>query len=215
MARHGWTLIALLSTATVATGLSPALADGRPDDPGPIGAIPRPFPAVRSTPGGPVGSTGRQDCAAVRKDWTAEARPQAKPEALLNAYSDSGEGWTGGDSTYSVELPGGRTAWIFSDTFLGPVNPDGSRPTTTPFINNSFVVQRGHSLKTVTGGTRGRADRIGAAARERLVLVRRRRHQQGRPEPRRRRAAVRADRHRAVGLALGGATSWPGSTAGR
>ncbi len=33
------------------------------------------------------------------------------------------------------------------------MNPDGSRPTTTPFINNSFVVQRGGSLKTVTGGT--------------------------------------------------------------
>jgi hypothetical protein len=93
------------------------------------------------------------DCEAVRTDWTAQAQPQADPETLLNTYSDTGKGWTGGDSTYSVELSGGRTVWIFSDTFLGPVNPDGSRPTTTPFINNSFVVQRGGSLKTVIGGT--------------------------------------------------------------
>jgi len=90
----------------------------------------------------------------VRTNWSVEAKPHAAPESPLNTYSDKGKGWTGGDSTYSVKLSGGRTVWVFSDTFLGPVNPDGSRPTTTPFINNSFVVQRGHSLKTVTGGTR-------------------------------------------------------------
>jgi hypothetical protein len=94
------------------------------------------------------------DCNAVRTTWSVQAQPHADPEPLLNAYSDKGKGWTGGDSTYSVKLSGGLTVWVFSDTFLGPVNPDGTRPTTTPFINNSFVVQRGHSLKTVTGGTR-------------------------------------------------------------
>lgn len=94
------------------------------------------------------------ECDAVRTNWTAQAQPQADPERLLNAYSNTGKGWTGGDSTYSVKLSGGRTVWIFSDTFLGPVNPDGSRPTTAPFINNSFVVQRGNSVKTVTGGTK-------------------------------------------------------------
>jgi hypothetical protein len=146
-------LIALLSTTAAASGLAPALASPGPSS-GPIGAAPRPFPAVTSTPEGrPVGSTGRTDCATVRTDWTATAQPGAEPEGLLNAYSDTGQGWTGGDSTYSVELPGGRTAWIFSDTFLGPVNPDGSRPITTPFVNNSFVVQRGPALQTVTGGT--------------------------------------------------------------
>jgi hypothetical protein len=93
------------------------------------------------------------ECDAVQTTWTAQAQPHADPESLLNDYSDTGKGWTGGDSTYSVPLSGGRTAWIFSDTFLGPVNPDGSRPTTTPFINNSFVIQRGDAVKTVTGGT--------------------------------------------------------------
>ncbi|WP_199238364.1 DUF4185 domain-containing protein [Kribbella steppae] len=101
----------------------------------------------------PGAAAGAAECDAVRTNWTAQARPQADPERLLNAYSNTGKGWTGGDSTYSVKLSGGRTVWIFSDTFLGPVNPDGSRPTTTPFINNSFVVQRGNSVKTVTGGT--------------------------------------------------------------
>ncbi|MEU4196426.1 DUF4185 domain-containing protein [Kribbella sp. NPDC026611] len=93
------------------------------------------------------------DCSAVRTNWTATTVPHAAPEGLLNAYSNTGKGWTGADSTYSVQLSGGRTVWIFSDTFLGPVNPDGSRPTTAPFINNSFVVQQGSRLTTVTGGT--------------------------------------------------------------
>ena len=36
-------------------------------------------------------------------------------------------GFTGGDGTYSVLLPDGRTVWIFGDTFLGTVNPDLTR----------------------------------------------------------------------------------------
>jgi hypothetical protein len=86
---------------------------------------------------------------------------------MLGNYADHGVGydhWTGADSTYSAPLPGGSDLWIFSDTFLGYVNPDGSRsPTTsdggtTPFINNSFVEQAGRvpsalALRTIHGGT--------------------------------------------------------------
>lgn len=156
--RRGWlpaAIVGILSTAAAATALSPAQAadpgaDGRG---GWVGAVPRPGGATASAEPVPVGSAGGQGCEAVRTQWVAEARPNAAPEGLLNAYSDTGKGWTGGDSTYSVKLRGGRTVWVFSDTFLGPVNPDGSRPITTPFVNNSFVVQRGDSLQTVTGGT--------------------------------------------------------------
>lgn len=59
-------------------------------------------------------------------------------------------GFTGGDGTYSVLLPDGRTVWIFGDTFLGTVNPDLSRKRLSPmFIRNSFVVQDGDSLTTL------------------------------------------------------------------
>ncbi|MGH2533123.1 MAG: DUF5005 domain-containing protein [Thermomicrobiales bacterium] len=74
---------------------------------------------------------------------------------LWALFTRSGEGWTGGDSTYSVLLPDGRVAWIFSDTFLGPVNPDRTRPRSAPLIHNSIVVQEGDQLTTLHGGTRG------------------------------------------------------------
>jgi hypothetical protein len=72
---------------------------------------------------------------------------------MFRAYGDSGVGWTGGDGAYSVPLPDGRIAWLFSDTFLGPVNEDGSRPGGTPFIHNSIVVQDGTSLTTIVDDT--------------------------------------------------------------
>ena len=41
----------------------------------------------------------------------------------LASYADTGAGWTGGDSTWSTPLPGGRELFAFSDTFLAPVRP--------------------------------------------------------------------------------------------
>jgi len=93
------------------------------------------------------------------------ATPDAPLDDMFVNYADHGAGndhWTGADGTYSAALPGDRELWIYSDTFLGHVNPDGSRsPTisdggTTPFINNSFVEETGHAsidLKTIHGGS--------------------------------------------------------------
>ncbi|GAA2834134.1 DUF5005 domain-containing protein [Kribbella solani] len=116
------------------------------------------MPTTSDVPSGPA-EPGRQRDHAARAEaaaaWRVAATPHAAPEAAFNAYSDSGQGWTGGDSTYAQRLPDGRVVWAFSDTFVGPVNADGSRPETTPFINNSFVVQTpDESIHTVTGGTK-------------------------------------------------------------
>lgn len=91
----------------------------------------------------------------------------ASQNAALNgkftSYGNSNtllDDWTGADTTYSLKLSDGRIVYAYSDTFLGKVNADGSRPVvieeggTTPFINNSFVVQgTGGGLTTVHGGT--------------------------------------------------------------
>jgi fibronectin type 3 domain-containing protein len=75
--------------------------------------------------------------------------------SMFDNYGNAGTGadWTGGDGTNSIALPNGETAWFFSDTFLGTVNSDGSRPTNTPLIHNSIVLQSGSTLSTITGGT--------------------------------------------------------------
>ncbi|CCH22057.1 fibronectin type III domain-containing protein [Micromonospora lupini] len=75
--------------------------------------------------------------------------------SMFNSYGDAGGHWTGGDSTASVALPDGRVAWLFSDTFLGTVNADGSRPANTPMVNNTIVVQDGglNLVSTRHGGT--------------------------------------------------------------
>ena len=93
---------------------------------------------------------------------TATVAPTAAVDTArterFTAFGDSGggdgTGWSGGDSTYSAPITGGRLAWIFSDTFLGPVAADGSRPTSSPFINNSIVVEKNGRLQTITGGTK-------------------------------------------------------------
>ncbi len=126
----------------------------------PQGSVPRRalLAGVAALPLGAALGAGRSAApaqAAGLPPETPTARPDTRLTGLFNAYSDSGAGWTGADSTYSVRLPDGRIVWIFSDTFLGPVDPDGLRPKDTPFINNCFVVQQGSRLSTVHGGTAG------------------------------------------------------------
>ncbi len=79
-------------------------------------------------------------------------------QAFIDCHHDSlfnrfGGGWTGADATYSIQLPDGRTAWLFGDTFLGTVNEDGTRPGGVPFLRNSLVLTKGTSFNTVHGGT--------------------------------------------------------------
>lgn len=101
----------------------------------------------------PARADANDGCALGQAEITSTSEVREDFTTLFNTYSDSGVGWTGGDSTYSAELADGRQVWIFSDTFLGPVNDDLSRPESTPFLNNSFVVQDGLDLSTVHGGT--------------------------------------------------------------
>jgi|tagenome__1003787_1003787.scaffolds.fasta_scaffold20963397_2 hypothetical protein len=102
-------------------------------------------------------------CAAVLGTAAACSSPAphttAVPDTAMNqrwarAGDAAGPGqWSGADGTSSVPLPDGRTAWFFSDTYLGPVNPDGSRESGAGFVRNSLVVQDRGRLTTVAGDT--------------------------------------------------------------
>src|SRR5688572_10949916 len=88
------------------------------------------------------------EAVAVAVQEAVVATPNAQLNAQWNGYGDEGGHWTGADGTTSIQLPDGRIAWLFSDTFLGAVTPEHSRPRDAPFIRNSLVVQQGRTLTT-------------------------------------------------------------------
>tara|TARA_R110002049_G_scaffold97783_1_gene238162 strand:- start:2496 stop:3578 length:1083 start_codon:yes stop_codon:yes gene_type:complete len=73
----------------------------------------------------------------------------SRDNEFIDLFTRYGDGWTGGDATYSILLPDGRTLWLFGDTFLGTVNPDRVRPPGWQFARNTFVVQDGEDLTTL------------------------------------------------------------------
>ena len=107
-------------------------------------------------------STTQTVCPGVNAPSVSTAAPDTTLDTIFDNYADYGTGedhWTGADSTFSAALPGNRELWVFSDTFLGTITPQDTRSPvigdggTTPFINNSFVEQRGVRLTTIHGGT--------------------------------------------------------------
>ncbi|GIG68854.1 DUF4185 domain-containing protein [Phytomonospora endophytica] len=103
----------------------------------------------------------------------AQAKPVCDPAVTASVneklterfgtYGDTAGRWTGADSAYSVRLPDGSDAWLYSDTFMGEVDADHGRPLESPFLHNSIIVDDHGDLTTHTGGS--------AAAPESLVKV--------------------------------------------
>jgi hypothetical protein len=104
---------------------------------------------------------------------------KGEPAAEWDAqFTRNGPGWTGADSTFSLLLPNGDTAFFFSDSFIGEdpakpgdgavaVDPNGLRtrkpnclppvcgpaPETIHYVYNSIVVRSkdGKTFRTLTG----------------------------------------------------------------
>ena len=116
-------------------------------------ATARPAPAApAAAPSAPPAAPPSDTTSGVPCGPAPPAIPQADP-ALDSLFTVCGPGWTGGDGAYSAQLPDGRRVWAFGDTFLGTVNADGSRPSDTPMVRNSLVVQDGSRLTTLYGGS--------------------------------------------------------------
>jgi hypothetical protein len=110
------------------------------------------IPAVASSR---AGDRPASDAAPV----VASVTPDTQLDQAWRQYGDSGGqgSWAGADGTYSVPVPGGHDAWLFNDTFLGPVNADQSLPSTAGFIHNSVVLTSPRATRIgtfITGGTR-------------------------------------------------------------
>ncbi len=94
-----------------------------------------------STPNGGLASNS----CTIRSRGT-EVLSVTKDNSLMsqwNDYANSGIGWTGGDSVHGYSIGHGSTLWTFADSFLGPINSNGTRPFMAPLVHNLFVVQHG------------------------------------------------------------------------
>jgi hypothetical protein len=93
-------------------------------------------------------------CTTKKEVSPAYSNRQITPDSIFTAkFFPKGDGFTGSDGTYSVQLPDGRTLWIFGDTFIGNVTPDNRRIKTNPsYIRNSFVLFEGNELRTLHQG---------------------------------------------------------------
>lgn len=100
----------------------------------------------------PGSAAAAEACPGTNAPAGAGVAPNTALNAQFTAYGNSGDGWTGGDSTYSAQVQDGRQLWMFSDTPLPPITPP-TRPTPTQLVNQTFVVQDGDEMSTVHGGT--------------------------------------------------------------
>src|SRR5699024_2227964 len=99
-------------------------------------------------------------CELIEKNLDFSSEPDSERNQQFNEYGDTSDGWSGGDSTYSVDLQDDKVLWAFSDTFLGPADEDGGRSQDSPYINNSFVLDDGKNLTTVHGGSEKEPDSL-------------------------------------------------------
>jgi hypothetical protein len=113
----------------------------------------------------PSAAGAAQVCAGTDAPTVASVSSDAALGSAFTSYGNSGDGWTGADSTYSARLPDGSDLWLFSDTFLEPITPP-TRPTSALLVNNSFVRKQGDGLSTIVGGTSDAPDSLVKPATE-------------------------------------------------
>lgn len=76
---------------------------------------------------------------------------QATPDTTFDAFfMQNGPGWTGGDGSYSLLLPDGTNLWMWSDSYIGTVDPT-TRLRTNYLLtaHNSLAIQN-QSNNTLT-----------------------------------------------------------------
>lgn len=89
----------------------------------------------RVTPGTPAG-------AHAARGW----------DGFWSSYGNSGVGWTAADGGYSVSVPGLGELWMYADTYIGSVGPQG-RLHGPRLIHNSFVLESNSGIHTYFRGT--------------------------------------------------------------
>src|ERR1700730_11037181 len=67
-----------------------------------------------------------------------------------NFFMQNGPGWTGGDGTYSLLLPDGTNLWMWSDSYIGKVNPTTRLRSTNLFTAHNSLTIQNQTANTLT-----------------------------------------------------------------
>ncbi len=87
---------------------------------------------------------------AARATDSAPKMTAVRDEAWDAAFTRS-NGWTGADVAGSVALGGGRTLWLFGDTWIGSI-ADGHHVPGAKLVNNSIAVQVSNGRMNIAPG---------------------------------------------------------------
>ncbi len=72
----------------------------------------------------------------------------------FDKFTSVAGGWCAGDATISLPLPGGKTLWLFGDSFIGTKSGEFSiLPAGSRMINNAAIIEDGPAMATLHGGT--------------------------------------------------------------
>lgn len=94
----------------------------------------------------PAYAAVEESCGLANSELAFSSAPDSQLTSLFHDYAATSGEWSGGDGTFSIPLDDGRVTWLFSDSFIGTVTAEQTRPRETAFVNNSFVVQEGNHL---------------------------------------------------------------------
>jgi len=78
----------------------------------------------------------------------APPSPATEDTTFDTFFQQNGPGWTGGDGSYSLLLPDGTNFWMWSDSYIGTVNP-----TTRLRSNYLFTAHNSLTIQNQTAGT--------------------------------------------------------------
>jgi hypothetical protein len=156
-------VIPLLAVVILAVGGTVLALHVGSSDPKKPQAAPQTAPKRTDLRSGAVDSTTTTTTTTkpAHSSWTAgpgELQPADPPQAVADPTLNNviaqqlGPGWIGGDSSYSTELPDGRDAFVFADSFIGTATP-AHVPTFTGLIHSSELVGKFPNLESDYGGT--------------------------------------------------------------
>ena len=74
----------------------------------------------------------------------------ATEDTTFSTFFMQGPGWTGGDGTYSLLLPDGTNLWMWSDSYIGKVNPTTRLRSTNLFTAHNSLTIQNQTANTLT-----------------------------------------------------------------